>query len=104
MTRAIADRMVSIFGDKWSIHLLGTLAFGEGPLRFNQLMEALKPISSRTLSAELVKLAEHGIVKKEIEHASPPFSKYSLTEKGMELVPVLKAMAEWHQKWYGKTQ
>ena len=52
----MADRMVSIFGDKWSIHLLGTLAFGEGPLRFNQLMEALKPISSRTLSAELVKL------------------------------------------------
>ena len=81
--------------------VLGNLAFEESPLRFNQLMEKLRPISSRTLSSKLAKLVENGIVRKEIENASPPYTKYSLTEKGVDLVRALEAMAEWNMKWYG---
>ena len=64
-------------------------------------MEKLRPISSRTLSSKLAKLVENGIVRKEIENASPPYTKYSLTEKGVDLVRALEAMAEWNMKWYG---
>jgi len=100
--KQLVDLTVAIVGDKWSLHVLGNLAFEESPLRFNQLMEKLRPISSRTLSSKLAKLVEHGIVKKEIENASPPYNKYSLTEKGVDLVKALDAMAEWSMKWYGQ--
>jgi DNA-binding HxlR family transcriptional regulator len=62
-------------------------------------MQMLKPISSRTLSVKLAILTEHGIIKKEIESASPPYSKYSLTEKGMDLVIAVKVLADWSRKW-----
>ena len=99
--KQLVDQTVAIVGDKWSLHLLGNLAFEESPLRFNQLMAKLRPISSRTLSSKLAKLVEHGIVRKEIMNASPPHTKYSLSEKGEDLVRALDAMAEWNMKWYG---
>ena len=39
--KQLVDRTVAIVGDKWSLHVLGNLAFEESPLRFNQLMEKL---------------------------------------------------------------
>ncbi len=81
--------------------MIGTLAFGKSPIRFNELMQVLKPISSRTLSSKLAKLAEHGIIIKEIENASPPYTKYSLTNKGGDLIEAFSAMTEWYKKWYG---
>jgi len=98
----LIDQTVSIVGDKWSLHLIGVLAFGKSPIRFNELLRVLKPISSRTLSIKLAKLVEHGIIAKKIENASPPYTTYSLTQKGRDLIGALNAMAEWYQKWYGR--
>jgi DNA-binding HxlR family transcriptional regulator len=94
-----AEQFVSIMGDKWSLLLIAQLAFGKSPSRFNELMRVLSPISSRTLSIKLTNLTERGIIKKEIENASPPFTLYSLTEMGVDLVFAFKAMADWSLKW-----
>jgi DNA-binding HxlR family transcriptional regulator len=95
----LVEQTVAVIGDKWSLLILGELAFGESPFRFNELLRRLKPISSKTLSVKLVKLQKHGIVRKVIEAASPPYTCYSLTEKGEDLVSALKAMADWSVKW-----
>ena len=95
----MVEQTVAIIGDKWSLLIIGELAFVKSPSRFNEIMRELKPISSRTLSIKLTKLSDYGIVEKTVEHASPPYSKYSLTEKGIDLVIVLKAMGEWSFKW-----
>ena len=99
----MVEQTVAIIGDKWSLLIIGQLTFVKSPSRFNELMKELKPISSRTLSIKLSKLADRGIVEKtvgaRVEQASSPYTLYTITEKGKDLVNALKAMGEWSFKW-----
>jgi len=96
---AMIEKTIAIIGDKWSLLIIGQLAFGKSPSRFNELMRELKPISSRTLSIKLTKLSENRIIEKTIEGDSPPYTQYELTEKGKDLVDAFRAMGEWSKKW-----
>jgi len=93
------EKTIAIIGDKWSLLIIGQLAFGKSPSRFNELMRELKPISSRTLSIKLAKLSDNKIVEKTIEGNSPPYTQYTLTAKGKDLVDAFRAMGEWSKKW-----
>jgi DNA-binding HxlR family transcriptional regulator len=93
------EKIVAIIGDRWSLLIIGQLAFGKSPSRFNELMRELNPISSRTLSIKLAKLSDNKIVEKTIEGDSPPYTQYALTAKGMDLIDVFRAMGEWSKKW-----
>jgi DNA-binding HxlR family transcriptional regulator len=93
------EKTVAIIGDKWSLLIIGQLAFGKSPSRFNELMRALKPISSRTLSIKLANLSEQAVLEKTIEGGSPPYTQYTLTAKGLDLVDAFRAMAQWSKKW-----
>lgn len=95
----LVERTVAIIGDKWSLLIIGALSFGKSSSRFNELMRELNPISSRTLSSKLAKLSENGMIQKTFESASPPYTRYSLTEKGIDLVFAFRAMADWSLKW-----
>jgi len=93
------EKTIAIIGDKWSLLIIGQLAFGKNPSRFNELMRELTPISSRTLSIKLAKLADNKIIEKTIEGNSPPYTQYTLTAKGKDLVDAFRAMGEWSKKW-----
>ena len=93
------ERFVTLIGDKWSLLIIGQLAFGKSPSRFNELMRELRPISSRTLAIKLAKLSDNKIVEKTIEGNSPPYTQYALTAKGTDLVSAFRAMGEWSKKW-----
>jgi len=93
------EKTIAIIGDKWSLLIIGQLAFGKSPSRFNELMRELNPISSRTLSIKLGKLSDHKIVEKTIQGDSPPYTQYALTAKGIDLVDAFRAMGEWSKKW-----
>jgi len=95
----LLEKTIAIIGDKWSLLIIGQLAFGKNPSRFNELMRELKPISSRTLSIKLSKLSDNKIVEKTIEGHSPPYTQYLLTAKGADLVDAFRAMGEWSKKW-----
>jgi DNA-binding HxlR family transcriptional regulator len=97
--KLLVERTVAIIGDKWSLLIIGELGFGKSSGRFNEMLRELSPISSRTLSVKLAKLCENGIISKKIEYASPPYTRYSLTEKGVDLVYAFRAMADWNLKW-----
>ncbi|MDB5182084.1 MAG: hxlR 2 [Candidatus Saccharibacteria bacterium] len=93
----IASAM-EIIGSKWTALLLRDLT--TGPKRFGELEKSLKGISPRTLSQRLDDLEEHGIVTKQMFAEAPPRCEYSLTKKGEDLVPILKQMAVWGEKYY----
>ena len=95
------EKTIAIIGDKWSLLIIGQLAFGKSPSRFNELMRELSPISSRTLSIKLAKLSDNKIIEKTIEGNSPPYTQYALTAKGTDLVVAFRAMGEWSKKWQG---
>src|SRR6185369_1590172 len=85
-----------VLGDKWSLCLI--FALMQKPMRFNQLQESLNNINPRTLSQRLTKLETMDIVLKVVSQ-NPPHTKYSLTKKGHELVPILRSMIKWGEKY-----
>jgi DNA-binding HxlR family transcriptional regulator len=95
---------MEIIGNKWTALILRDLT--TGPKRFSELEKSLKDgrgatgISPRTLSQRMDDLEAHGIVTKKAYAEVPPRCEYTLTEKGEDLVPILRQMARWGDKYY----
>ncbi len=93
----IASAM-EIIGNKWTALILRDLS--AGPKRFSELEKSVGTINPRTLSQRLDDLEKHAIITKRSFAEVPPRIEYTLTEKGEDLVPVLKQMAAWGDKYY----
>lgn len=87
-----------IIGNKWTALILRDL--NDGPQRFSELERSVGTINPRTLSQRLDDLEQSGIISKQSYAEVPPRTEYSLTKKGRDLVPVLKQMAAWGEKYY----
>lgn len=90
----IASAM-QVIGSKWTALILRDLA--SDSMGFCELQKSVGDINPRTLSQRLDDLEQHGIVAKDDSGARP---LYGLTDKGMDLVPVLQQMAAWGDKYY----
>ena len=82
---------MDIIGQKWTALLLRDLC--TGPKRFRDFTESVPELNPRTLSSRLDDLTERGVIETCSEGG------YQLTEKGEALIPVLRAMADWGDKW-----
>lgn len=87
-----------ILGDKWSPLLLGQLV--DSGKTFSDLELSLQGVSPRTLSNRLEKLLEHDILSKKLYNSHPPRYRYELTQKGVELLEILRAMSNWGNKYH----
>lgn len=87
----------AVLGDKWTPRLLFALA--KGPLRFCALQAEAGGVNPRTLSARLADLESRGILTKTVFPEVPPRVEYALARKGKDLVPILRAMAAWGEKY-----
>jgi DNA-binding HxlR family transcriptional regulator len=86
-----------ILSGKWTILLIRDLA--DGRSRFSELERSLEGISPRTLSLRLRALEEQGIVERRTFPEVPPRVEYSLTEKGLALVPIIEDMRTYGREW-----
>lgn len=93
----IASAM-QIIGNKWTALILRDLSVG--PRRFSELERSVGSINPRTLSQRLDDLEQHGIVARHSYAEAPPRTEYTLTKKGRDLLPVLKAMSAWGNQYY----
>lgn len=89
---------MEIIGSKWTALILRDLT--DGPRRFSELEKSVGSINPRTLSQRLDDLERHAIVTKQNYAETPPRIEYTLTQKGRDLVPVLRQMAAWGDKYY----
>jgi len=85
-----------ILGDKWTPLIIKNVC--EGHTRFSE-MQTLNRINPRTLSAKLDLLEESEIITKTIFPGSVTRVDYALTEKGEDLIPILRSMAAWGNKY-----
>ncbi|HSE29277.1 MAG TPA: helix-turn-helix domain-containing protein [Candidatus Saccharimonadales bacterium] len=86
----------AIMGNKWTPFLI--LLLSKGSHRFSTLQN-LTGISPRTLSQRLDELEENAILTKTTYPEVPPRVEYALTQKGADLIPILKSMAAWGDKY-----
>jgi DNA-binding HxlR family transcriptional regulator len=82
---------------KWTILVIRDLAGGRS--RFCELERSLTGISPRTLSLRLRALEEEGIVNRKTFPEVPPRVEYSLTVKGLALLPLIEDMRRYGREW-----
>jgi len=89
-------RVVSRFGDKWSLLVLFMLNKSEtGVLRFNEIRRLMTDCSQKMLSQTLKNLEQSHLVNREVYAEVPPRVEYSLTETGKSLMPSVLSLIEW---------
>ena len=81
---------LQVIGDKWTMLVVRDLALG--PKRTTELIEALHPISSRTLVGRLRDMEQDDLVARHDFRGSPPHVEYVLTERGRRLLPFLDSL------------
>lgn len=85
---------MGIVGGKWKTVILYYLI--ESPLRYNELRKKMKGVTERTLSLQLKKLEEDGVIRRKVFTSNPPLKvEYSLSDFGKTLIPLLNLIAEW---------
>jgi DNA-binding HxlR family transcriptional regulator len=89
---------MQIVGNKWTALILRDLS--TGPKRFSQLERTVAGINPRTLSQRLDNLEQEAIITKRSYAEVPPRTEYTLTPKGHDLIPVLRQMATWGDKYH----
>ena len=89
---------LEVLGDKWSLLILRDMMFGR-KRHFRELMRSEEGISSNILADRLKSLREAGIITREDDPTHKQKGIYSLTEQGIELLPVLAQMAAWGYRY-----
>jgi DNA-binding HxlR family transcriptional regulator len=90
-------------GDRWTLLLIRDLMFA-GKRHFREFLQSEEAISSNVLADRLNSLVENGIVTRRDDPTHAQKAIYSLSEKGLDLLPVLIAMSAWTQKHYPRTR
>jgi DNA-binding HxlR family transcriptional regulator len=90
---------LQVLGDKWSLLIIRDLMFGNRR-HFRELLgKSEEGISSNILADRLKTLLEGGIITREDDPSHKQKGIYSLTEQGIELLPILAQMAGWGYKY-----
>lgn len=82
-----------IISGKWNMVILYFLS--QEVLRFGELQKKLPNVTQAALTKQLRALEEYKLVHREVYKQVPPKVEYSLTEVGVNFLPVLTALEEW---------
>ena len=86
--------IIDVISKKWALLIINALGNNK-QLRFNQIMETLNGISSKTLSDTLKGLQAEGLIERKSFAEIPPRVEYSLTKDGTELRKSIIPLLEW---------
>lgn len=90
-----AARTLELVGERWSLLILRDAMFG-GFTRFSQFQKSLG-IATNVLAKRLEGFVAAGLMEQ--AGSSGAQAEYLLSEKGLELKPVIIALTEWGDKW-----
>jgi DNA-binding HxlR family transcriptional regulator len=90
---------MELVAHKWTIHILFALHEAGGPARFRQLQRTVAPITQKELTKRLRDLERSGLVHRRVYAEVPPRVEYRLTELGSTLIPALRGLHEWAERY-----
>jgi len=90
------DAMLSVIDGRWKGTILWRLV--DGPMRTSELRRSIPEITERMLIRHLQELVRDEILLRHDEKTVPPCVRYSISEYGMTLAPVLEEICVWGRK------
>ncbi len=97
----ILTRSMGIIGNKWKPIIIYILH--DRKVRFGQLDALIPLISRKVLTEQLKELENDGIIARQSFNESPPRVEYTLTQKGLEFLPILNSIIRWNEKFETET-
>ena len=95
----VMNLMVEMFGDQWSLLVIRDIIFMNRRHFRELLTKSLEGIASNILADRLQRLVQQGIIVKSHDASHKQKAIYSLTERGIELLPLLMEMDAWGHKY-----
>ena len=86
---------LEVVGDKWSLLVIRDIIFGDRRHFRELLTQSNERISSNILADRLRTLVEAGVLTRGDDPSHKQKGIYSLTERGIQLLPVLAQMSAW---------
>ncbi|UFH54869.1 helix-turn-helix domain-containing protein [Spirosoma sp. KNUC1025] len=88
----LISHALSVICGKWRLYII--LVLGEKTLRYSQLNDLLPGVSEKVLAGELKTLVTLGVLKRVMYSEIPPRVEYTLTEKGLLALPMLRQIQQ----------
>ncbi len=85
---------LEILGDRWTLLIVRDLVFS-GKAHYRAFLDSPEGIATNILADRLRKLEAAGIVTKSPDPENRSRSLYALTDKGLDLIPLLLELVAW---------
>src|SRR5437764_1071313 len=82
------------FGDPWSLLIIRDIVYF-GKNTYGEFFVSEEGMATNILASRLAHLEQQGILVKKLSEKDKRKEEYVLTEKGLDLIPVLVEMANW---------
>ena len=88
---------LDILGDSWTLLVMHDLLFYDKH-RFADFLDSPERISTNILAERLKRLERCGLVERRRYEQRPPRYEYYLTQRGHDLLPVLRELIQWGKR------
>ncbi|HEX4033112.1 MAG TPA: helix-turn-helix domain-containing protein [Solirubrobacteraceae bacterium] len=89
-------RTLELVGERWTLLIVRDAFLGRR--RFEEFQRSLG-VARNILATRLERLVEAGILRRERYSEHPPRDEYRLTEKGIDLWPVIFELVQWGDRY-----
>ncbi|MAN75610.1 helix-turn-helix transcriptional regulator [Pelagibacterium flavum] len=89
---------LEVFGDKWTLLIIRDMMFA-GKRHFREFLASDEGISTNILADRLAMLTRIGIITRADDPSHRLKAIYSLTEKGIQLLPVIAQISRWSRRY-----
>jgi DNA-binding HxlR family transcriptional regulator len=90
---------LSLVGERWTLLILRDVF--NGRRRFSEMQRSMG-VARNVLASRLQRLVDEGILERRLYSEQPERYEYFLTEKGLDLWPVLVSMLQWGDRHLGR--
>lgn len=89
---------LEIFGDKWTLLILRDVML-RGKSSYGEFLKSEEKIATNILADRLKLLEREGILSKKVSPENKSKYIYSLTAKGIDLLPIIIEIMDWGAKY-----
>lgn len=90
---------LDIFGGKWKSRIICVLN-KKRVLRYSEIRKEMVNITDAVLATSLKELIDNNIIERKQYDTIPVKVEYSLTKKGISIVPILQSICKWSGIYY----